>query len=236
MPGSWTNDEFRAHGLYLDPGEGGVHALYVVHHGRRESIEVFEVNAGAEQISLAWVGCAVAPEGLRLNSVVALPEGGFAATSTSTGDVWAWRAGAGWSLIAGTEDTTPNGLEISPDGQWLYVAGWRGEKLTRLSRGRTPQQKDVVPMGFRPDNLRSVDGGAVILAAGHGDFGTPEETSNVALVDPETLEVRRIFRHPRMEGFASSTAAIRIAGEIWLGTNRGGMIAYFPDPDGEAAR
>ena len=91
-------------------------------------------------------------------------------------------------------------------------------------------------MGFRPDNLRSVDGGAVILAAGHGDFGTPEETSNVALVDPETLEVRRIFRHPRMEGFASSTAAIRIAGEIWLGTNRGGMIAYFPDPDGVAAR
>ena len=235
-PGELDNDEFRAHGLYLDPGEGGLHDLYVVHHGRRESIEVFEVDAEAEPISLAWVGCAVAPEGLRLNSVVALPEGGFAATSTSTGDVWEWHAGAGWSLIAGTEDTTPNGLEISPDGEWLYVAGWRGEKLTRLSRSRTPQQKDVVPMGFRPDNLRSVDGGAVILAAGHGDFGTPEETSNVALVDPETLEVRRIFQHPRMEGFASSTAAIRIAGEIWLGTNRGGMIAYFPDPDAEASR
>ena len=235
-PGELDADEFRAHGLYLDPGEGDVHTLYVVHHGRRESIEVFEVSAEAQPISLAWVGCAVAPEGLRLNSVVALPEGGFAATSTSTGDVWEWRAGAGWSLIAGTEDTTPNGLEISPDGRWLYVAGWRGEKLTRLSRGRTPQEKDVVPMGFRPDNLRSVDGGAVILAAGHGDFGTPEETSNVALVDPETLEVRRIFQHPRMEGFASSTAAIRIGGEIWLGTNRGGMIAYFPAPDPEAAR
>ena len=145
-------------------------------------------------------------------------------------------SGAGGARLAGTEHTTPHGLETSPAGEWLYVAGWRGEKLTRLSRGRTPQQKDVVPMGFRPDNLRSVDGGAVILAAGHGDFGTPEETSNVALVDPETLEVRRIFQHPRMEGFASSTAAIRIAGEIWLGTNRGGMIAYFPDPDGAAAR
>ncbi len=235
-PAELDGNEFRAHGLYLAPGEGGVHTLYVVHHGRRESIEVFEVNAAAAPISLAWVGCAVAPEALRFNSVVALPEGGFAATSTSTGDVWEWHTEGGWSLIAGTEDTTPNGLEISPDGQWLYVAGWQGEKLTRLSRGRTPLEKDVVPVGFRPDNLRSVDGGAVILAAGHGNYGTPEETSNVAVIDPETLEVRRIFQHPRMEGFASSTAAIRIGGEIWLGTNRGGMIAYFPAPDDEAAR
>lgn len=224
-------NEFRAHGLYLKPGEGDVHALYVVHHGRRESIEVFELNAGATPMTLSWVGCAVVPEGLRLNSVVALPEGGFAATSTSTGDVWEWSTAGGWAVIPGTGDTTPNGLEISPDGRWLYVAGWRGEKLTRLSRGRTPRQKDVVPIGFRPDNVRSIDGGALILAAGHGNFGTPEETSNVAIVDPETLEVRRIFQHPRMEGFASSTAAIRIGDEIWLGTNRGGMVAYFPAPE-----
>ncbi|MCY3843377.1 MAG: hypothetical protein OXH69_07525 [Acidobacteria bacterium] len=225
------NDEFRAHGLFLKPGAGDVHDLYVVHHGRRESIEVFELDAGAAPMTLAWVGCAVAPEGLRLNSVVALPEGGFAATSTSTGDVWEWSTDSGWSVIPGTDDTTPNGLEISPDGAWLYVAGWRGEKLTRLSRGRTPRQRDVVPIGFRPDNLRFVDGGAQILAAGHGNFGTPEETSNVAVIDPQTLEVRRIFQHPRIDGFAASTAAIRIGGEIWLGTNRGRMIAWFPAPE-----
>ena len=229
-PAELDRDEFRAHGLYLKPGEADVHDLYVVHHGRRESIEVFELDAGAAPMTLAWVGCAVAPEALRLNSVVALPEGGFAATSTSTGDVWEWSTAAGWSVIPGTGDTTPNGLEISPDGRWLYVAGWRGEKLTRLSR-RTPRQQDVVPIGFRPDNVRFVDGGARILAAGHGNFGTPEETSNVAVIDPQSLEVRRIFQHPRLDGFAASTAAIRIGDEIWLGTNRGRMIAYFPAPE-----
>ena len=88
-----------------------------------------------------------------------------------------------------------------------------------------------MPIGFRPDNLRAVDGGGVILAAGHGNYGTPQETSNVAIIDPETLEVRRIFQHPRIDGFASSTAAIRIGGEIWLGTNRGRMVAYFPAPE-----
>ena len=34
-------EAFRAHGLYLKPGQGAVHTLYVVHHGTRESVEVF---------------------------------------------------------------------------------------------------------------------------------------------------------------------------------------------------
>ena len=223
-------DSFRAHGLYLRPGGGSVHTLYVVHHGTRESIEVFEVNAEPATPTLTWVGCAVAPDGLGLNSVVALPEGGFAATSPRTGDVWEWQTATGWTRVPGSEDTTPNGLEISPDGQWLYVAGWREEKLTRLSRGRTPVDKEVVAVPFRPDNLRMSRDGSVIFAAGHGNYQTPQETSNVAVIDPQTLEVEWIFQYPRIDGFEASTTAIRIGDEIWLGTNRGEMIAYFPAP------
>lgn len=224
-------DAFRAHGLYLDTNDSAMHTLYVVHHGTRESIEMFEVDARTSPPTLVWVGCAVAPEGLGLNSVVALPDGGFAATSPRTGDVWEWQTDTGWSRIPGSEDTTPNGLEVSANGQWLYVAGWREEKLTRLSRGRTPVEKEVVAIGFRPDNLRMSPDGSVIHAAGHGNYGTPQETSNVARIDPQTLEVQRIFQHPLIDGFASSTAAIQIGTEIWLGTNRGRMIAYFPVPD-----
>lgn len=228
-------DEFRAHGLYLRPGAGGVHTLLVVHHGFRESIEAFEVDARAGAPSLTWVGCAVAPEPLRLNAVVALPEGGFVTTSPGTNDVWEWHADAGWARVPGSAGTAPNGLEISPDGQWLYVAGWREEKLTRLSRGRTPVEKQVVPVGFRPDNLRMSADGSVILAAGHGNVreprDLPRETSNVAEVDPRTLEIRRIFQHPHIDGFGGSTTAIRIGGELWLGTYRGRMIAYLPAPE-----
>ena len=74
----YEGDAFRAHGLYLKPGRGAVHTLYVVHHGTRESIEVFEVDARATPV-LTWVGCATVPEALGFNSVVALPEGGFEA-------------------------------------------------------------------------------------------------------------------------------------------------------------
>jgi len=125
-PGPIDPDEgaqFRAHGLYLEPGDGNVHTLYVVHHGTRESVEVFELDARTTPPSLTWVGCAVAPETHVLNAVVALPEGGFAATNTRGGDVWEWHTADGWALVPGSENTAPNGLEISDDGRWFYVAG-----------------------------------------------------------------------------------------------------------------
>jgi len=226
-------DAFKAHGMYLKPGQDTLHTLYVVHHGTRESIEVFEVDARATP-TLTWVGCVIAPESLGLNGVVALPEGGFATTSPRTGDVWEWHSGTGWSRVPGSEDTAPNGLEVSPDGLWLYVAGWSEEKLTRLSRGQTPVQKNVVSIGFRPDNLRMSLDGSVIFAAGHGNIQTPRaplrETSNIATIDPQSLEVQQIFEHPAMEGFVASTTAIQIGGEMWLGTHRGERIAYFPFP------
>ena len=228
-------DEFRAHGLYLTAGSNGVHRLYVVHHGFRESIEVFEVDARATQPTLTWVGCAVAPEALGFNSVVALPGGGLVATSPGTGDVWEWQTGAGWTRIPGSEDTTPNGVEVSSDGRWLYVAGFAESKVTRLSRGQTPVQKDVIALDFRPDNLRMSLDGSVIFAAGPGNVQTPrdtsQETSNVVSIDPQTLEVQPLFEHPFIDGFFASTTAIQVGNEMWLGTFRGERIAYYPVRD-----
>jgi hypothetical protein len=221
--------QFRAHGLYLKTGLDGVHTLHVVHHGSRESVEIFELDVAGAAPSLTWVGCAVALDEHVFNSVVALPEGGFAVTNTRGGNVWEWHTDTGWSLVPGSEDTAPNGLEISEDGEWLYVAGWSEEKITRLSRGRTPVEKEVVQIGFRPDNLRMQADGSM-LAAGHTDFLLPTEGFNVARVDPDTLDFTRIFHHAFIEGFAAATTAMQIGDEIWLGTNRGEMIAYFPAP------
>ena len=232
-------DDSRAHGIYLKPGPGGVHTLYVVHHGTRESIEVFEVDAKAGPPTLTWVGCAPALSIHGFNAVVAFPEGGFAATSTRTNDVWQYQTATGWRRIPGTEGTAPNGLEISKDGRWLYVAGWAEEKLTRVSRGPSPVQKDVIQLGFRPDNVRMSPDGSVMFAAGHTDkdghsIKEPreplKETSNVARIDPKTLKFERIFQHSAMDGFVATTTAIQIGNEMWLGSQRGERIAYFPAP------
>ena len=247
-PGPLDPDEgaaFRAHGLYLQAGAGGVHTVYLVHHGNRESVEVFEIDANANPPELTWVGCAVAPEGLTLNSVVALPGGGFAATSFRTagmtesfeevmagvisGAVWEWRADGGWTQVPGSETGGPNGLEISADGEWFHIAGWGEQRFIRLSRGRTPVEREAVDLHFRPDNVRRQADGSV-FAAGADRFDTPEETFHVARIDPETLAVERIIDRPVIENFAACTAAVQIGGEIWMGTNRGKKIGYFPAP------
>ena len=193
-------DDFRAHGLYLRPGPAAVHTLFVVHHGFRESIEVFELDAGPAVPALTWIGCAVAPEGVTLNAVVALPDAGFATTAPRmTGDVasavWEWQADSGWQIVPGSEDIRPNGLEIAGDGGWLYVAGWQDERFIRLSRGRMPVETDAVQLGFRPDNLRMGPDG-LVYATGHTDFRLPTEASNVARIDPETLDFARKLAGP----------------------------------------
>ena len=233
--------QFRPHGLYLKAGDGGHHTLYVVGHGAREAIEVFDLGVGDGAVpSLTWVGCAVAPEPLALNSVVALPEGGFATTSPRTGDIWEWNTSAGWSRVAGSEEIGPNGLEISRDGRWFYVGGYGSQSLIRLSRGRTPVEKTAVDVGFHIDNVRW-GRGDTLFAAGH--LGPTREaigqcirqrqcdgvTSRVARVDLQQFTAEEIVRYPSNDLLILGTVAIQVGGEIWVGGVAGGdRIARFP--------
>jgi sugar lactone lactonase YvrE len=223
-------DKFRAHGLYLRPGQNAVHTLYVVHHGGRESIEVFEFDARTKAPTF-------------LNSVVGLSDGGFITTNflprgtdaaarermmaaEINGEVWEWHPDTGWKKVPGSEAAGPNGLEISEDGKWLYIGGWGSQSFIRLSRGQTPVKRDSVSVGFRLDNLRWAPDGT-LPAAGQGGTA-PSQTSNVVKVNPTTLKVEELIRHPSIDGFGVTTVAIQVANGLWLGSVRGDRIAIFP--------
>ena len=234
--------QFRPHGLYLRPGDSGRHTLFVVGHGEREAIEVFEVETGDGVPSLTWVGCAEAPETLALNSVAALPDGGFAATSPATGDIWEWSTEAGWSRVPGSEDIGPNGLEISRDGQWFYVGGYGAQSLIRLSRGRTPVQQEAVEVGFHIDNVRWGPG-ETLLAAGHvgptrASIGQcirqgqcDGVTSRVSQIDLRSFTAEEVVRYPSNDLLILGTVAIQVGDEIWVGgVAEGDRIARFPAP------
>lgn len=72
--------KFITHGLALGPPRDGRYTLYVVYHEERESVEAFELDVRGRMPSLTWIGCAVAPPHVRLNSVVGLSDGRFIAT------------------------------------------------------------------------------------------------------------------------------------------------------------
>jgi hypothetical protein len=251
-PALAATSPFNTHGLALRAGPGRVHTVYVVHHGERESIEVFELDATPRRPTLTWIGCVVAPESAVLNSVAPLPDGGLVATNprrrsvppgtrgVATGEVWEWSPSTGWTIVPGSESEGPNGIEASPDGRQLYVNLWPARRLMRLSRGAPVPSREVVDVPFHPDNVRWQPDGSLYLA-GHGGpsvqrVGTcvftvcSDVTSNVARVDPKTLAVQTLLTLPAHEAFYSSTTALQVGREIWIGAVAGTRIARYATP------
>jgi hypothetical protein len=243
-PDASDKAKFQTHGLALRSGRNSLHTLYVVHHGGRESIEVFQLDGGAKPPTLTWVGCAIAPQPVGLNSVVALPDGGFAATNflargvdagargkmlagENNGEIWEWHSGTGWKIVPGSEAPGPNGLEISKDGKTFYVAAWGSQSFFRLSRGRTPPQRDSIPLGFRVDNIRWASDGS-LLAAGQAGAAPGPQFSQVVKVNPNTLKVQELIREPYGDSFGAGTVAIQVGKEFWVGSFRSDRIARFP--------
>lgn len=256
-------EKFSAHGLNLRASEEGLYNLYVVHHGFRESIEIFEIDTryqGAVSTSpvpgFSWIGCVVAPENVTLNSVSPLPGGGFVATAPflpdaanaatgltegeRSGAVFEWNPSEGWAIVPGSESAGPNGVETSPNGDWIYINVWSGAQVMRLSRGRDPVEHQVVDLGFYPDNIRwQADG--TLLTAGHSAANLDrimeclrtmcdDMSSHVARVDPDSLNVEHLVDMPANEHFFTSTAALQVNDEIWIGSMRGNRIARYSSP------
>jgi hypothetical protein len=231
--------KFLTHGLYLQAGTNSVHKLYVVVHGGREAVEVFELDARPQTPTLTWIGCAVAPDPIGLNSVRALPEGGFIATNflprnqqmaalqkgAVNGELWEWHTASGWQKVPGSEASGANGIEMSEDGKILYVAAWGSQSFFRLSRGGAKPERQEVPLGFRVDNIRwSRDGS--ILAAGQGGTA-PAFTTQIVKIDPKTLKVTEVLNRPQVGPFNAGTVAVEVGNQYWVGSFRGDRLAIF---------
>ena len=235
-PGPPDVSKFTTHGLSILPGRRNVHRLFVVGHGGREAIEVFELDARPQMPVLTWIGCAVAADPIGLNSVRGLPDGGFIASNflprgapqaatqrmmagEMNGELWEWHARSGWQKVPGSDAAGANGLEMSGDGKTLYVAAWGSQSFFRLSRGSAAASRDEIPLGFRVDNLRWARDGS-ILAAGQGAGGTV-----VVRIDPKTLAVKDVLKRPAANGFGAGTVAVEVGSAYWIGSFAGDRIA-----------
>jgi hypothetical protein len=216
--------ELSPHGIHLARRPDGELQLLVVNHGGRESVELFEVIPESGMWRVAWRGCAVAPEGAWLNDVVALPEGGFLATSMlprrgrigqvleyakaavlglRTGHALEWRPGRGWASLPGTDVVFANGIALSADGRTIFLNASIGGKVHRIDRATGADQGSAEVRG--PDNSTWAPDGRLLVASLVGPLwetlgcdglerGACPIAFEIAAVDPGTLATETLYR------------------------------------------
>lgn len=257
-PAPVAAQEFEPHGIALQRSVNGETLLYVVNHGGRESIEIFAVEqhgAGTTTTTpaLQWRGCIVTPGGRAANAVAVTDDGTVYMSNTGKpldgsppvtpygGNVLAWTAASGWRDVPGSIIAGPNGLVISADGRYLFVASWAGSEVLKLALNPTGAQefketRDLIKLSFHPDNLRWSNDGH-ILATGHRATG-PEVgkcvsavgrcenavPSAIAEIDAKTSTVRCTKEVSQN----IATVAVNVGEELWVGAVRGENILRLP--------
>jgi hypothetical protein len=224
-PGSLDPKLFNARGLALRKLAPDRWRLWVVNHGGRQSIEIFDVSTTGDRPALRWRGCLPMPGGQVGNAVASFADDSVLVTvltrpGTSiadfvqgrvTGGVWQWKPGdPGFALLPGTELPGNNGLEVDPDERHFYVIafGWHAVVVFDRADTRTPVARIDAP-DFMPDNIHW--SGRHLLLAG------------MRLDEPACGGLRKVF-----DGVADPMLCHRgwVVGEVDLANRRIATLAY----------
>jgi hypothetical protein len=245
-PGPLNVGNFSAHGIALRQHSRGRYRLYVVGHGDREAIEIFEVDARGSTPWLAWTGCVVLPDDVSANSVAVLPDWGFVTTKfldrtlpqaqsmaqarqgQLNGAVFEWHPGGRVTAIPGTELSAPNGIEVTADGKTMFVAVFGTHEFVRFRRHENGLKKDSISVAISPDNVRwTTKGKLLTVGSNYAGPAAPRTTAWTVLeVDPETLATRPAAQGASSRGMQALSVGLDVDGQIWVGTFAGDRIGH----------
>jgi len=237
----------QPHGLSLSKRTSGVWQLYVVNHGVRESMEMYELLPDGAKWKLAWRGCV--PAGKPYNDVASLPDGSFVATRPQalqkegqnpfaggpSGNVAVWTKEKGERVLPGSEYAYPNGIVVSENGRYAYISGWISRDLHKYD---LKAEKEIAKceLPFMPDNLTWKRDGKILAAGVKGVSGNcPKDSQHpciqgfmVAEVDPETLEHRVLYDNNGKALINGVSVAIDAGDAFYVGSFQGDRVVKVP--------
>ncbi len=124
-----------------------------------------------------------------------------------------------------------NGLLISRDHKWLYIAAWGSKQIYRVPLSGTGESS-VITVDFSPDNLRWAPDGKIFVT---GQFLTPENRGGwdpwtTVRLDPQTMAISPVLKEPANAHFGDGTTTVQIGQTLWIGSFRGDRVAYLAAP------
>lgn len=251
-------DALRPHGISLSKRSSGAIQVYVVNHGGRESIEMFELKPAGAASSLAWHGCVVSTQAF--NDVAAQPDGGFIAThptalqpqpapgqakgapafdlfsGAASGYVSRWIPGKGEQELQGTRAGYPNGVLASADGRYMYFNAWTAKEVHKYDL-KAGKETGVVKLDFMPDNISWTAKRTMLAAGVKGARGNcPPAGSTpciqgfgIAEIDPGKMTAKTVFDSEGKGALISGVSeALEVGNSIYVGAFQGDRIVKIP--------
>lgn len=237
-------DEFAPHGLDVSGTR-----LLVINHGRREAIEEFVLGADGTGLTLQWTSCTPLPADASANDVVALDDGGFAATKMverpqwkgiaklllgmETGELLRYSPTTkAWEAVPNTRGRAPNGVEVDAEGRF-YVAEWSGRRIVRVAADGSGRES--VELDFSPDNLAWSADGRLLVTGQRGSVldvpacaavekGTCALPSVVVAIDPTGFKVYPILEDDPAVVLGAASIAVELDGNLWIGAFAGNRL------------
>jgi hypothetical protein len=245
-PGPVNLDNFSVHGLSVAEIAPQTWSVYTTSHGEREAVEVYELSLAGATPALTWKGCVVLPENTFSNSVARLSDGGFVVTKMMdptqgfgsiqpgavTGNVFEWHPGGDVTFVEGTELSGANGIAVSPDERYIYVAAFGNREIVKFDTSTMPIGKETVAVDITPDNIRWGAEGKLLTAGGNapaeGCEGVACQTGwSVLEIDADTLEVTRVGGADQTAALQGVSSALQLGSDLWVGTFNDDRIGYF---------
>lgn len=155
-----------------------------------------------------------------------------------TGSVFRWSPDGKMIEIPGSVGSVPNGIALSQDEAEIFVAQWGEANVYRvpLVPDGWGSRRPKASLEHHPDNMTWTQDGR-LLVAGHAggirgilrcfkiDKGGCGLDYGVYVIDPETLEVERLFT-----GKGAASVALEVGDDIFVGTFSGDQIERVSRP------
>jgi predicted SnoaL-like aldol condensation-catalyzing enzyme len=231
---------FDTHGLALRETTSGRYRLYATSHGAMEAIQAFELDATGDKPRISWIGCVPLPPDVWANSVAILEDGGFVATKFMdpadpdafarirrgevNGAAYEWHPDGAVVALPGTELSGANGVELSADGRYLFVAAFGGRRVVRFDRAPNPTPPVSLALDITPDNLRWSERGTLLTAGGNAEAGTGW---TIYEIEPVSMTASRVAGFDESAALQGASTALQVGREIWVGTPGGDRVGYF---------
>ncbi len=247
---------FSPHGIDMILWPDGALMLLVVNHEEADSVQFFQIIRSGNDAALEWRGCVMMPVGLKLNDVSATPEGGFVTGAvrikemrqtrwTSLDEVvpqlMRWSPSEGLTIVhAFPSGGYLNGVNVAASGDTVFVNDSALGKVSKISL----KTGEILREAFvkTPDNNRwTGDGRLLITSILVSDMAVMEECDrhkdkpcaipfSVSVLDPDTMQIDRIFYHDGSQPFGAATVALQVGDKLYLGAALGDRMAMVPMP------